>query len=204
MAWLPDMKVSRVQPLLDLVGLLAAAHGVDVAHGEIERLEPVRHVSHFVAVAHRDDPAIMDHQERGGADFDRVAGHGDDGSRGGGHAHHLHRHRLRVLAQHVVDGDAFEHVAAEGIDLHFDGAIADRAQLRGDLLRGDAAAGPIILADRSNMVMTLSPPATARTPADSTAHRSATSGRVKADTSRLPAPAARQGAPSRSPAAPGD
>ena len=47
-----------------------------------------------------------------------------------------------MLAQDVVDRDAFEHVAASRIDLHFHRPIADHTKLRRDFFGRDPAAAP--------------------------------------------------------------
>src|SRR3546814_20902315 len=101
----------------------------DIGHGSIERSQPFGGFGHVVSVAHGHDPAIVDHQETGGANFDLVAGHGDDRRGRRRHAHDLDGHSLGVLAQHIIPGDAFENIAAIAVDVHPDVTLADREDL---------------------------------------------------------------------------
>src|SRR5690606_2668482 len=101
--------------------VLAAARHVDVCHGRIERLHPVGEFTQIVTVALGDHPAVVHHQESGPGDLHRVTGHGDDGGGACGQAKYLHGHLTLVLAQQVVDGQTFEHVAAGTVHVHCDG-----------------------------------------------------------------------------------
>jgi hypothetical protein len=59
-----------VHPGGDLGGLLPVFSGVDAGHGGVERLQPGGGLGQLVAVAHGQDPAVVDHEEAGRADQD--------------------------------------------------------------------------------------------------------------------------------------
>ena len=77
-----------------------------------------------MAVTHRVDPAVVDHQEGTTTDLNFIPGHRNDRGGAGGNTEHLHRHTAFVFTQKIVDGQAFEHVTARGVDIDRDvGAI---------------------------------------------------------------------------------
>src|SRR3546814_2963869 len=87
----------RIHPLHDVLAIGTGTGRIDIGHGSIERSQPFGGFGHVVSVAHGHDPAIVDHQETGGANFDLVAGHGDDRRGRRRHAHDLDGHSLGVL-----------------------------------------------------------------------------------------------------------
>ena len=88
----------------------------------------------------------MDHQESGAGDLDPVARHGNHRRGRGRDPEDLDRHLGGMLAQQVVDRQAFEEVAARRIDVDRHRPVTDCAQRRRDAFRRHAF-GPEALAN---------------------------------------------------------
>src|SRR3546814_19272029 len=66
----------RIHPLHDVLAIGTGTGRIDIGHGSIERSQPFGGFGHVVSVAHGHDPAIVDHPETGGANFDLRSAHG--------------------------------------------------------------------------------------------------------------------------------
>ncbi|MNJ60301.1 hypothetical protein D3C77_560230 [compost metagenome] len=89
----------------------------------------------------------MDHQEGAAGYLSLSAREEDNRSSAGRHAEHLSGDFVTVLLEAVVDGDAFEHVAARRVDIDGDVTLADGSQCCIDSLQRYALAIPVLTDD---------------------------------------------------------
>ncbi len=138
-----------VHLLHDVVDVDSRALCVNVSQRHVEWLQPIGYLPEIIPITHGDQPGVMDHQEGGAADADFIPRHGDERCGRGGQADDVHRDLALVLAQQVVNGQAFEHIAAGAVDIHGHIDIAAYgAQSASNAFCRDTFTGPPVVANR--------------------------------------------------------